>query len=95
MDLGLGQFEMVLIIGAVTQLLKMYVLDFLPVKWGKRNKATVALCFIATAGVIWLNYPGLPLREFIRATLFYGLSAGGLYATAKGSSMKLKNANKF
>ena len=95
MDLGLGQFEMVFVIGALTQLLKMFVLDFLPIKWGKKNKATVALCFIATAGVIWLNYPGLPIREFIKATIFYGLSASGLYATAKGSSRALKNSTRF
>ena len=95
MDLGLGQFEMVVVIGALTQLLKMYALDFLPIKWGKKNKATVALCFMATAFVIWLNYPELPIREFIKATLFYGLAAAGFHAKLKGSSMKLKNANRF
>ena len=95
MDLGLGQWEMVAVIGSLTQLLKMFVLDWLPLKWGQKNKVTVALVFISTAAVLWMNYPELPARDFLRATLFYALAAMGGHSALKGSSRKLKKSERF
>ena len=95
MDLGLGQWEMVAVISALTQLLKMFVLDLLPLKWGQKDKMTVALVFVATAAVLWMNFPELPVRDYLRATLFYAFAAMGGHGALKGSSWKLKKAKRF
>ena len=93
--IDLHQFEMIAVITSFTQLLKMFILDWLPLKWGYKNKATIVLVFVATATILWLNNPDMPLRVFVQAILFYGLAAMGGHSVLKGSSRVLKKSERF
>ena len=95
MSIDLHQFEMIAVITSLTQLLKMFVLDCLPLRWGHKNKVTVLLVFTASAVVLWLNNPNMPIRFFVQAVLFYGLAAMGGHSALKGSSRVLKKSERF
>jgi hypothetical protein len=91
MDIGFGQIQMILTITGLSQFLKMQVLDKRGWVWGRRNKVTVTLVYVASFIMVYINYEGVPLRALLEATIFYGLLSVGAYGTLKGLSRVAKN----
>ena len=83
-------FKLVGPISALTQLLKVYLIDKSSIRWGRANKATVFTVYIASFIVIWWNFRGMPWGALMVATILYSGLSTGFYAQGKGVSRFLK-----
>jgi hypothetical protein len=82
---------MILTITGLTQFLKTVVIDRRGWLWGRKNKLTVLLVYLAAFIMVYINYEDLPTRALIESTIFYGLLSVGAYGTLKGFSRIAKN----
>lgn len=94
-DLGLQPWVIVGAVTGVTQIVKIFVLDMLPLKWGHRNKAVIAFVVLGTGGLLYLNFPMLSLRDIINVTLWYTACSIGVHGGIEGVSRKLKKWKRF
>ena len=77
-------------VSGVTQLVKMLGLNSLPLKWGIRNKLTIAFVILGSGGLLYLNFPKLPFKDLVNVTLWYTACSIGVHGGIEGASRKLK-----